>query len=334
MNRVHASAPGKVIVAGEYAVLHGAPAISMAVDRRVHARIDQTAVGSSLVQAKGVVEGDFPFVIEKNGGIAWLDRPGPALVTRVLESFRMSGLPPFRLTIDSRACCDASGTRKLGIGSSAAVTVAVAVATAGALDLGEVTVERVADIHKRFQGGSGSGVDIATCYSGGVIRYHMSPGPELSELAWPQGLEFRLLWSGRAADTTASIRRVSGIAADDRPLRALLRQAAAATECWQDGAAAEILTVLRDYTAVLHEFDRAHGAGIFSAGHRALAECAKDAGIVYKPCGAGGGDIGIALAPAADTRLDEFVATAAAQGFSLVDTQLDTTGVTLHEQAA
>src|ERR1043166_3119640 len=42
-----ASAPGKLIVAGEYAVLDGAPAIVVAVDRRAVARRNATPRGSS-----------------------------------------------------------------------------------------------------------------------------------------------------------------------------------------------------------------------------------------------------------------------------------------------
>ena len=43
ISRVTASAPGKVVLSGEYAVLSGAPAICMAVNRRATVTIEQTS---------------------------------------------------------------------------------------------------------------------------------------------------------------------------------------------------------------------------------------------------------------------------------------------------
>jgi phosphomevalonate kinase len=46
----------------------------------------------------------------------------------------------------------------------------------------------------------------------------------------------------------------------------------------------------------LHEFSIDHELGIFDAGHAELVSAADAAGLVYKPCGAGGGDVGVVLA--------------------------------------
>ena len=88
MNGIRASAPGKVIVAGEYAVLHGAPAVAMAIDRRAHVTIDATVERNSLLQVQGVVEGKFPFTIDEYSVVNWLEAPGPGLVAEVLESLQ------------------------------------------------------------------------------------------------------------------------------------------------------------------------------------------------------------------------------------------------------
>ena len=52
-NSVIASAPGKVILCGEYAVLDGAPAICMAVDRRARVEITEIDGDISDVSAPG-----------------------------------------------------------------------------------------------------------------------------------------------------------------------------------------------------------------------------------------------------------------------------------------
>ena len=53
MTRVTASAPGKVIVSGEYAVLDGAPAICMAVNRRARVSIVAADASRHTVSAPG-----------------------------------------------------------------------------------------------------------------------------------------------------------------------------------------------------------------------------------------------------------------------------------------
>ena len=57
-----ASAPGKIVLAGEYAVLWGAPAVCMAVDRRAMATVDHRADGLCHVTTPGF-DGDDPFGI-------------------------------------------------------------------------------------------------------------------------------------------------------------------------------------------------------------------------------------------------------------------------------
>ena len=50
------------------------------------------------------------------------------------------------------------------------------------------------------------------------------------------------------------------------------------------------------YGKWLGKLGEASGADIVSAPHRALGQIAADAGLVYKPSGAGGGDIGLVFA--------------------------------------
>ena len=63
MRRV-ASAPGKFVLSGEYAVLDGAPAICVAVDRRAVVTIETHGGDHSIVTRaeRAVLEGDDPEV--------------------------------------------------------------------------------------------------------------------------------------------------------------------------------------------------------------------------------------------------------------------------------
>jgi len=68
---VSASAPGKVVIAGEYAVLDGAPAICMAVNRRAHVSITTSDIDHHSVLAPGFSESAGRFTAVGNR-IEWL----------------------------------------------------------------------------------------------------------------------------------------------------------------------------------------------------------------------------------------------------------------------
>ena len=131
MNLVRA--PGKLMVAGEYAVLDGAPAVVLAVDRGVQCRISP----SDDLQIN-TPDGDDRFV-------------RPAL-DGCRGHFNFSAWNPTGLP------------EKPGFGGSAAACVAACVAA------GRPASEAVG-IHHRVQGG-GSGADVLASIHGGMIRVH------------------------------------------------------------------------------------------------------------------------------------------------------------------
>jgi phosphomevalonate kinase len=83
---------------------------------------------------------------------------------------------------------------------------------------------------------------------------------------------------------------------------------------------------LAAYVDCLAEFDRAAALGIFGAPHRQLTRLARHAGVLYKPSGAGGGDMGVAFA-LDSAALATFAASARAAGFSLPAMEPDQHGI-------
>jgi phosphomevalonate kinase len=57
-----------------------------------------------------------------------------------------------------------------------------------------------------------------------------------------------------------------------------------------------------------------------------MAKHAARHGVVYKPCGAGGGDVGVALS-ASKACIDDFIAAAAGMGFRQLPLSIDDTGL-------
>jgi phosphomevalonate kinase len=326
--RITASAPGKFVLSGEYAVLDGAPAVCVAVDRRAVVTIETHTGDHHRVQAPGFTTVTGRFEADA-GGLTWLSGGRDFGLFEALwnasRPARAAG--PLAISLDTAAFHDPASGRKIGLGSSAALAAALAVALES---MGGTRAQDAAHAgHRLFQGGSGSGVDVACSIAGGVIEYRM-PDRQSKSLQWPRGLYCSVLWSGVAAGTRGRLARFAG--QPDSPSRSELREASAAVAAaLEGGRASAALNALGDYTRVLHRFDEAHGLGIFDAGHAALAGQPAADGVVYKPCGAGGGDIGVALAMSRAS-LASFEQMAARAGFTRLALGIDPRGAMLHDK--
>jgi phosphomevalonate kinase len=327
MTAIDASAPGKAVLCGEYAVLDGAPAIAMAVDRRARVRITASGEAFYTVTAPGLYEGAVAFRVAENGSIEWRDGAAGArfaLFEHVWRTVAPARRRCLDLVLDTRSFFREPGGRKLGLGSSAALVTALAAALAGAEAALDDLHRTAAAAHRTAQDGKGSGVDVAAAVHGGVIGYRMEP-LSIEKLDWPAGLHFELLWSGRPASTSDKLAR---LAAARRAASAtgLGDAAAAVLASWREEAPRAILEGVRAYTAALQRFSADHDLGVFDGGHQALVDEAHGRGLVYKPCGAGGGDIGIVFAEERAAAAD-FAAGARSRGFEPLQVSRDPRGV-------
>lgn len=311
---VTAEAPAKLVLSGEYAVLFGAPAVVLAVDRRVAASVRERTDRCCRLHASGMDrDADFSLV---EGKLVFAE-PAMAghfgLAAAVIERL---GLPPggVDLDIDSRALY--AGGRKLGLGSSAAVCVALGKALAAASGIA-LELTSLVEVHRQAQGGRGSGVDIAAAWHSGLLSVTTSSGmPTVDHLSIPGDVALRIVDTGVPASTARMLAELQAWRGADvragAALQALGEAARDAEEAWRAGAGER---ATRGYAAALERFDAASGLGIVSSEHRQLAALAEMAGVAYKPSGAGGGDVGVAVA-ADPARLAAFDEAAAAAGFA------------------
>ncbi len=327
MTRIAASAPGKFVLSGEYAVLDGAPAVCVAVDRRAEVTIEARDGPCHIVTAPGFSAASGRFAADA-GGLRWLADGQDFFLFETAWNASCPGVAETSLAIslDTMAFREAGSGSKLGLGSSAALTAAIATALQSLGGAGAAEAAHAA--HRLFQGGSGSGVDIACSIAGGVIEYRMQDRRS-TLLDWPQGLYYRLFWSGVTAETQSRIARFRDQPAS-RSRDELGGASRAVAALWANGDAPAIVAAIGAYTRALQRFDETHGLGIFDAGHAQLAAQAAEAGMVYKPCGAGGGDVGVALA-ASRSSLASFEKTAIRAGFSVLESSIDPRGAMLHD---
>jgi phosphomevalonate kinase len=316
MSRTY-SAPGKVMWAGEYAVLDGAPAVMCAVARRVLARV---------VPARAASRDLSPFLAAARAEIVAAYGP-----------FSREAAAAGRVVVDSSAL-QQKGV-KLGLGSSAAATVA---AIAAALDSADPeTVHRLAHrAHAAAQaprGSRGSGADVAASVHGGFIAVERQGDGSLPlrvrHLALPAGLTPVLVWTGEAADTPTLVARVRAYGEHDpaghRAARAGLADAAARVIAALDsGDPVATVAALAGAGDALAELGARSGAPLVPASLAPLAALARAHGGAAKPTGAGGGDQ-ILAAFATPGAAAAFAAEARARGMTLVPADVDPAGARL-----
>lgn len=299
MTRLVCSAPGKALISGEYAVLRGAPAICMAVARRARVTVNAIAGSSCRVSAPGFIDGEFEFS-SADGKITWHQAAAAkdfGLLQAAWELVFAGGNEPpaLALELDTREFHDAATGAKLGLGSSAALAVAVVVALAKIAGRSDDALMLAHEAHAKFQRQQGSGVDVAASATGGLICYKTDARLEPELLEWPAGLNYRFVWTGRPVATTDKLQQFAAVSDGVPELAVLAEHAKSVADAFAAGAANEVLAAVSHYARALQRFDAASGLGIFANEHEWVSEAATRHGLCYKPCGAGGGDIGVVL---------------------------------------
>lgn len=190
MTQVQASAPGKLYIAGEYAVVDGSAAIVAAVNRYVTVKVDDENLPTLSPESRkyyGVIVSEKEnykpifWTRASNGSIEILGDEKYAYVLaamRVIDSYASECFAPnmdrksYNLHISSELD-DAKSGRKYGLGSSAAITVATVRALCKwyGLKPDVSTICKLSLIASSMVKRSGSGGDVAASSCGGWILY-------------------------------------------------------------------------------------------------------------------------------------------------------------------
>jgi len=336
---MEATAPGKLILLGEYAVLFGAPAVVLAVERRARVELSASQDAMWHVRAPGLTSGQAPLHVETGGVITWHakeDAQRLGLLELLLRGLAEMGilepsaLRPIVVCLDTREFFQEGvpGRPKLGLGSSAALIVATATALVAwdrdgeAPEADPAWLTALVELHRRIQGGMGSGIDVAASLLGGTLRYRLrgdSRHPEATPLRPPVEIQLRFIWTGHPASTgdfldhlrAALSHRPAGTEACIQELADLSQKGLGHLERHENSA---FLDTVEAFWHALDHLGRDIGVPILSREHVELHQLAGQAGVRYKPSGAGGGDFGVAFGddPAA---LEVFVRLAAAAGY-------------------
>jgi phosphomevalonate kinase len=323
--------PGKLMIAGEYAVLEpNQKAVVIAANRYVTAHIEASGQNRLSLPQLGLEDITWDTSDEEVHFSVSDSRLG-FIKNSISVTHRFLGeksviLHPFQLRLESELD-DPSTGKKYGLGSSAAVVAAV-ISSVLSLHSKENEPPSLDEIfklsaiaHLKTQG-NGSGADIAAAVYGGWLEYsafntawvlgELENGRNLTEMIerpWPH-LSIRTLnpppmlqlavgWTKESASTSPMIRKVQSFR-DEKP------------EVYREFLAESSIAVAQ----LVRSFDRkdcSEAIGSLAQNRRALLKLGENAGIAIeteklktlcsigekfgssKPSGAGGGDCGIAF---------------------------------------
>lgn len=307
MTPTGASAPGKALLCGEYAVLEGAPAVVAAVDRRVRVVwTDESETMSPEVEAT------------LRRAQAELGTAGRSLHVDVSE------LHQDRI--------------KLGLGSSAAAAAAAAGAVFAShghelTDGG--TLQRIfacaLEGHASIAP-QGSGVDVAASTFGGFLRFERKDDRvDTRALVAPNGLHIRLIWTGRAARTSELVKKVKALRRSDAScyrdcMERLVELSVRFAAAFEAGNTPNVVATASAYCAAMKALGVAAGAPILDLRLERTAKLAARFSGSAKPCGAGGGDVAIAFFTELDAA-KSFALACRDEGLHPIDVSFGASGV-------
>lgn len=197
---IKTSVPGSIMLLGEHAVLHGYDAVVCAIDRRMTATLSLQQ--NRLIIIKSAL-GEYQVLLDD----IKIEKPFQFVLTaiKLLQEKIPSG---FILNIQSEF------SEKVGLGSSAAVTVATLSALHqwlfGSIDKEKIYQESLQVI--RSVQGVGSGADVAASVYGGIVDYNPSLKKIQNLKYFP---EICLIYSGYKTPTAEVIKIVEDAAATD-----------------------------------------------------------------------------------------------------------------------
>lgn len=162
--QIKASAPGSLMLLGEYAVLYGQQALVCAVDKRINVTL--TPREDERIEIYSSLHGQYTTELSQLS----IEKPFQ-FVLGVLKQYQPVLRRGCRIDITT------AFSDKMGLGSSSAVTVATLAAVVTWLNIRMTPLDMIRQgrhVVRQVQG-VGSGADIAAAVYGGIVNYQAQP---------------------------------------------------------------------------------------------------------------------------------------------------------------
>ncbi len=294
------SAPGKVMLSGEYAVLDGSNCLVSTVTHRAYLRHD-------------------------------LSRAFETQLPRELAQF--FNLEAQRLSWNASEL--QQGETKLGLGSSAAAAACGALMAAG----GEVDRVRLFEsaLHAhRVHAPHGSGADVAAAVFGGTIVFRGNETvTNIETLVVPDGVFVSVVWTGSVARTDLILQQFQARKSDDLAGWGLCKHeldaaSDALMQSFRQNKPARSVAAVADPDRAFSTLSEWLQMPLRIPTHQRIVAHAVRCGGAAKPSGAGGGDVSLAMFDNAQAR-DAFERSTKNDGIYVIASALGAPGVRYEE---
>ncbi len=291
MKGITISAPGKLMLLGEHAVVYERPCLVTAVDQRMYAKVEMIDTPELQIEANDVhVSGYSKSFIELGKG----DVPKGA---KFIEYALKNMIDKYQFKTGYKITTRSEFSSQFGFGSSSAATVCTIYAISELQEL-HLTPRDVFDIAYKTVldvQGKGSGFDVAAAVYGGTL--HFVTGGELIEQLGIKNLPVIVGYSGIKADTVTLMNQVKAKADkypevieeiyNDIEDIVMFAKESLLDNTWQ--SLGELMNFNQGYLEAL---------GVSTKKLATMIYAARDAGAYgAKLSGAGGGDCIIVVAP-------------------------------------
>ncbi|MBU0758531.1 MAG: phosphomevalonate kinase [Nanoarchaeota archaeon] len=308
---INTSAPGKIIVAGEWAVLEkGNSAVVAAVNNKINVKIRESDRFLISIKDYGINEQEL-ISGSRHMSIAFS-------AVKTLEEY-LGNLRPCHIVSEG---IDRIGGHKIGLGSSAAATAAIVTALLEYNDSAwdKQLVYKLSMLsHFGAQGKLGSGTGIAASVYGGTVKYTApdtdwlkkrlgkKKTKEIVSMDWPDlkienislmpNLKILIGFTGSSASTKYLIKKIMDFkqSAPDEYTKIMTHINEQALIFAVQKNEQDILSAIRNNSALLRRLENKSGVNIFTKELTKLIELSSTEKSAAKLSGAGGGDCGIAV---------------------------------------
>jgi len=346
------NAPGKLLLLGEYAVLEGSPALVVAVNTQCKVSIRTPSTNNLYLRATNLDLRELSlsrdnkdhYVLEadQTSNSEYLNYRYCLEAIRIFQdNYPQQIIPPTVITIDTSEFYHQIDNSKIGLGSSAAVTVATLKAL---FRLTETQTDQVnffsmaLKAHRIAQEGKGSGVDVAASTYGGLIQYtqpksNSETAHTIESITLPDNLFIIPVWTGYSVSTREFVGRVNRVKSDSPEayrtvIQSLGDLASLGIENLRAGRISYFLEIIQEYGNAMSQLGQLADIDIFSEVHHKIREVVEQSGGVYKPSGAGGGDIGVAITTTPEIR-QRIIESLEKQSYAVLDLTINQKGVNI-----
>ena len=303
--KVEISAPGKIFLSGEYLALEGSLSTVLPTKQRAKIIIEESKSSRNILYSLPL-DRSFAFDVNDSFDIEWLDDNPMEMGSFIEKAIVLMQIKPTKtkFTIDTTDFY--FERRKIGIGSSSAISSALIKAINKYFDIKqthEMIIDSALNLHNSEQNSLGSGLDvIASILDSGLIECDVKKAKQRkwTKLEWPSDLLIRGVITSEESNTKKMIKKyLKGHTKNKEFFLALKIDADQILKelslSWKSKDSESILALMKQYNILMQQLDEKYHIGIYTKEHQALANITTKSGLLYKPSGAGGGDLGFIL---------------------------------------